>query len=214
MTALGQIHAAVRSLGLDEDLKRALYEQVTGKSSAADMDEAERRAVVAELRRRGASKGARKGRKALSGPYAKKLQALWIAGWNLGLVRNRDDAALLAFVKRQTDIDHIRFLHHAEDAARAIEALKGWLTRDGGVDWTHDNRMAGWTQTNGYRIAAAQYHRLAVLDPEGHAHFLDLSHLLIAMGFAAASRQTDKGWIIVMNALGERVRATRDGMEA
>ncbi len=69
------------------------------------------------------------GRHKLTGKYAKKLQALWIAAWNLGIARDRDDKALLAFVKRQTGIDHTRFLVYADDAKRAIEALKGWINR-------------------------------------------------------------------------------------
>jgi len=62
-------------------------------------------------------------------------QALWIAAWNLGLARSRDDAAMLAFVERQTGLSHTRFLADPIDAAKAIEGLKAWLVRDGGVTW-------------------------------------------------------------------------------
>lgn len=211
MTALGQVHAAVRDLGIDDDTKRAVYQRVTGKRSAADMDEAERRAVVDELRRQGASKGARKGSKALSGPYAKKLQALWIAAWNLGLIRNRDDKALLAFVKRQTGLDHTRFLHHAEDAARAIEALKGWLARDGGVDWAVGDHLQDWARAPGYKIAHAQFALLKARLPD-FVKFNSLHHWLVQSRRDRPAMPPDparlqpQDWIIVMNALGDRVR--------
>ncbi|MGC8201033.1 phage protein GemA/Gp16 family protein, partial [Salmonella enterica] len=68
-----------------------------------EMTPADKERVVAELRRLGFR---HVNRRDLDGPYAKKLQALWIAAWNLGLTRSRDDKALLAFVKRQTGLDH------------------------------------------------------------------------------------------------------------
>jgi hypothetical protein len=41
---------------------------------------------------------------------------------------------MIAFVKRQTGLDHTRFLTDAADAARAIEALKAMCAR-AGVVW-------------------------------------------------------------------------------
>jgi len=214
MNALRQIHVGVRQLGLDEDTRRDLYERVTGKRSARDMTEAEHRAVVAELERQGferSSRGAGKRHKPLSGPYAKKLQALWIAGWNLGLVRNRDDKALLAFVKRQTGLDHTRFLHHHDDATKAIEALKGWLARDGGVDWTVGDHMHDWARAPGHKIARAQFARLKAQFPE-LAETNSLHHWLVETrrdrpGMPAdPARLGQKDWVVVMNALGARIR--------
>jgi hypothetical protein len=134
MSALKAIHVARRQLGLDDDDYRAVLERVTGKRSSAEMTEAERRQVVEELRRLGFA-SAPAGRQPLSGPYAKKLQALWLSAWNLGIVRNRDDKALIAFVERQTGISHVRWLREPGDAAKAIEALKSWMTREAGVVW-------------------------------------------------------------------------------
>jgi phage gp16-like protein len=127
VSALAKLHIAKKQLGLDDDTWRDLLERETGKRSSKDMSDRERGRVLDVLKNNGfkpVSKGSRKG---IEGKYAPKLQALWIAGYNLGLIRNRDDAALLAFIKRQTGIDHTRFLRYAEDGARAIEALKaGW----------------------------------------------------------------------------------------
>ncbi len=109
MSAVKMIYAGIRALGIEEeDDRRDLYQRITGKRGLREMTPAEKNAVVSELRRLG-FKVAAPPRK-LDGPFAKKLQALWIAGWNLGLIRSADDAALLAFIKRQTGIDHPRWL--------------------------------------------------------------------------------------------------------
>lgn len=71
----------------------------------------------------------------LDTPIGSKLRALWIAAHDLGLVRDRTDRAMLAFLQRQTKVSHTRFLKHPSDATAAIEALKSWMARDAGVAW-------------------------------------------------------------------------------
>jgi hypothetical protein len=172
------------------------------------MSDGERGRVLDELKRLGfkpTSKGSRKG---IEGKYAPKLQALWIAGYNLGLIRNRDDAALLAFVKRQTGIDHTRFLRYHDDANKAIAALQGWLARDGGVDWSKDRFLPDWTQANGYRIARAQHAKLCRLDSRTAQPF---SQWLGLAGFTSPALMTDSSWIAAMNRLGALIRAADKG---
>lgn len=135
MSALKLMHVARRELGLDEDDYRAVLERVTGKRSAAVMDDDERRACVSEFQRLGFGGRRRTSLHRLEGPYAGKLQALWISAWHLGIVQNRDDRALIAFVERQTGIAAIRWLRNAHHARAAIEALKAWMTRAAGVEW-------------------------------------------------------------------------------
>ena len=132
MTMISAIQVAKRDLGLDEDTYRGLLTRVTGKASLRVMTNDELKAVLDDMRH----KGAPRGRGQLAGPYAGKLQALWISGWHLGVVRNKSDEALLAFVKGRTGIDHTRFLRNAADARKAVEALKGMLAREAGVDWS------------------------------------------------------------------------------
>lgn len=209
MTALAKLHIAKKQLGLDDDTWRDLLERETGKRSSRDMSEGERGRVLDVLKRQGfnaTSKGSRKG---LDGPYAGKLQALWIAGWNLGLVQNRNDAALLGFVKRQTGIDHTRFLRHHDDAAKAIEALKAWLARDGGVDWSKSRYLPDWSQTNGYRIGAAQHQRMIfhrLILPE-----VSLVEVLRSHGFEPPWGLSDDQWIEAMNRLGRLIRPAQKG---
>ncbi|MER8990439.1 regulatory protein GemA [Mesorhizobium sp. M0678] len=201
MTPLAAIHVANKQLGLDEDTARDLYERVTGKRSLRQMNDRELRLVVTEQRRQG-FKPAEKG---LQGPFAKKLQALWIAAWNLGIVRDRHDAAMLSFVKRQTGIEHTRFLLDAEDSAKAIDALKAWMTREAGVDWSLSVNTPEWLRPSGAKIALAQWQLLSVakaVDPKGFRQFVwDTAKPLDQM--------TDRDWPAVMNALGEQIRKVR-----
>ena len=210
MTALSAIHVAKKQLGLDEDTYRAVLVRITGKRSAGDMSERERMAVVEELRKRGFKPASKGKQQRLAGPFATKLQALWIAGWNLGIVQDASDTALLSFVKRQTGIDHTRFLRFADDAALAIEGLKSWIGREGGVDWSKDRFLAAWTQAPGYQIAQAQFRLLLELDPS-IAETPSLGEWLDAqrepeMGLGLID---DAGWIVVMNELGAKIRAAK-----
>ncbi|WP_417423568.1 gp16 family protein [Hoeflea sp.] len=202
MTALAKLHIAKKQLGLDDDTWRDLLVRVAGKPSSRDMSDGERGRVLDELKRQGFKPASNGSRKRLEGKYAPKLQALWIAGYNLGLIRNKDDAALLAFVKRQTRIDHTRFLRYHDDATKAIEALKDWLERDGGVDWSKDRFLPDWTQANGYRIASAQHAKLCRLDGRTTRPF---SQWLVA-GFESPALMTDQSWIEAMNRLGVLIR--------
>lgn len=210
MGAHAAIYAARKQLGMDDDMARDLYQRVTGKRSLRDMNDNERRDVVGAMRAAGFQPGNSKGNKGLTGKYAKKLQALWIAGWNLGLMRVKTDKALIAFVKRQTGIDHVRFLRDPDDANKAVEALKGWLRRSGGVDWSESQFDPPYACTPGFKIAWAQWLRLG---NDAHAHsthrFWNTVADLIGSPVDFETGPTNAQWITVMNALGERVRAGR-----
>lgn len=192
--SIAAIHVAKKELGLDDETYRAMLVQVTGKGSSAKMTEPERQRVLEHFRSRGFKGPSTGARKPLEGRYAAKLQALWIAGHNLGLVRDRDDRALIAFVKRQTGLDHVRFLRHAEDASKAIEGLKGWLERVGGVDWKEHHDPADC-------VLAAQMRRLQLASGD--------------VGFAVHGSPTQEeaqalsgvARLNLMNILGERIRA-------
>lgn len=211
--SIAAIHVAKKHLGLDDDTYRAKLARITGKQSAKDMTEDERQRVLTVFRNEGfaPAPAARRadGRQKLSGKYAKKLQALWIAGWNLGIVRDRDDKALVAFVKRQTGLDHTRFLVYPDDANRAIEALKGWINREAGVPYGNTNGY-DWLSADGAKVAWAQW---KILTPG--------AGLIVRKGFdgevakltgmSMLQEMTPAGWQIVMNNFGERVRRAKAG---
>jgi hypothetical protein len=205
MSALAAIHVAKKQFGLDEDTYRAVLVRVTGKGSTREMSEAERQRVVEEFRKRGFQKASNGSRKPLEGRFAKKLQALWIAGWNLGVFRSREDSALVEFVRHQTKIDHVRFLRHAEDARSVIEALKAWMAREAGVDWSESKFMPDWLRSPGAKIAVAQWQILAragAVDGQGFRKFVMEKARQVDL-------MTDRDWMPVMNALGEMVRKVR-----
>lgn len=206
-SSIAAIHVAKRDLGLDEDTYRAKLANITGKSSVKDMTEAERQKVLTVFRSEGFARQADRrpdGRLKLSGRFAGKLQALWIAGWNLGIFQNRDDAALEAFVKRQTGLDAVRFCRDAADARKAIEALKAILAREGGVDWTVYAAQPLHYSLDGFRIAFAQWNKL---HPKKASDFW-AEVTFINGGIVPAS---DRSWIVVMNELGKQIRAKKAG---
>lgn len=204
MSALAAIHVARKQLGLDDDAARDLYAVVTGKRSLREMTAGEQERVVKELRRRGfkpAEKGARKG---LEGKYAPKLQALWIAAWNLGIIENRSDEALIAFVKRQAQVDHVRFLHDPGDAAKAIEGLKAWISRAAGVDWGVGDHLPDWMRAPGAKIALTQWQMLVAggrMEPR-----ISLFRSLVAQHALPVDQMENGDWTVIMNLLGRQVR--------
>lgn len=203
MSAIAAMHVAKKQLGLDDETYRAVLQRVTGKTSARDMNDAERGRVLEEFRNRGFKPASTGARKRLEGRYAKKLQALWIAGWNLGVVRDRTDEALVHFVQRQTGVDHVRFLHHPEDANKAIEAIKGWLARTGGVDWTLGRHMSAMQRMPGYKVALAQWNILvAKVDMRGTT----FKAFAEEHAFRPMAQMTDAEWAGVMNRLGDMIR--------
>lgn len=218
MNPLAAIHVGKKQLALDDDTYRALLERVTGKRSSKDMTPAELAAVLEDMRRLGfdpapLAAGGRSPARRATGRYAAKLQALWIAAWNLGVVRNRDDAAMLAFVERQTGIAHTRFLGNAEDAKKAIEALKKWLAREGQVDWSPRKGAADHVNLPQYRIATAQWMKLIALGavrpfgPPPDLVSLETGYARGVTGLAGFVFYSATDWITLMNALGAKLRA-------
>lgn len=142
------IHANCRSRGIDEDARRLLQLRVTGKASMRDMTVDETARLLKAVR--GGSgpgwsgperpetpdRGAVDGKRHLpGGPHDAKLLALWISGYHLGVVREPGAEALASWICRQTGLSSAKWARPQQTAA-CIEALKDWLARDGGVDWS------------------------------------------------------------------------------
>lgn len=131
---IAKIQIGRKELRLDDLGYYKLLFTVTGKSSASLLNRPEAIAVVKEMERRG-FKGRPATASTATGKYAPILKALWLSAYNLGIARSQDDKALLSFVQRQTGVTHTRFLTDEADARKAIEGMKKWLARDGGVEW-------------------------------------------------------------------------------
>ena len=142
----GRIRTLAKQHRLDDDARRDLQRRVTGKESCADMSVAELRRVVSAISRRavdgpadGARKDGRAGGARKDGPASAreldaKLIALWISGWHLGVVRDRTDAGLCAWLRRRFGIEVPRWPDFPAKA-KAVEGLKAWLAREAAVDW-------------------------------------------------------------------------------
>ncbi len=133
------VHARARELAIDHDTRRALQVRVTGHASCGDMTVAELERVAGALRRKDKANGTRHAARGDGLPntaHQGKLWALWLSGWHLGVVDTPTEAALVAFIKRQTGLDAARWARDERHSAKAIEGLKAWLAREAGVDWS------------------------------------------------------------------------------
>jgi len=141
---LAAIHMAQKALGLDEFAAMALKIAVVGVTSSRDMTELQRRKYLAHLAGLQAIGSAARGEKPAYTPKPRnplyrtvddglderwlKARALWHALAHAGVVRTDTDAALAAYVKRQTRLEHWRFLNSYQ-VNGVIEALKKWCER-------------------------------------------------------------------------------------
>ncbi|MDG9793751.1 regulatory protein GemA [Brucella anthropi] len=210
MRTTAAIHVAKKQLGLDDDTYRAICIRVTGQHSSAAMTEGQRLKLIDEFRRQGFKPASKGSRKRLEGKFAAKLQALWIAGWNLGVIRNRADEALIDFVKDITDIDHVRWVHYEADARIAIESLKKWIERKVGPIWYEDTFMPGWRRLDGAKVAAAQW---SVLSQQGRlpepGSFTRYVRAVLSLDDQFDFEELKpQHWQPVMNALGAEIRKT------
>ena len=128
---LALIHQGAKALGMDDDTRRALQLEITGRSSAADMNPQQLDAVIERLRALGFKPAARIG--AVAGYKRKrvaKISAMWIQMADEGVVHNRSDAALIKFAAR---ITHSARLEWADDAGLAgvINALQAMAAHHG-----------------------------------------------------------------------------------
>lgn len=126
------IFAAARDAGLDEDDRRAVQLRATGKPSLTGMSVADMDKVLVAIRGTGA--GRRDRPVGSTRAHVGKIWALWWSLYWLRAVERPEEAALNAWVKRQTGVDAVRFLDH-KSAVNVIEALKAWAAREG-VEWS------------------------------------------------------------------------------
>ena len=138
---LAAIHIAQKSLSLSKDDAEALKLQIVGVASAAGMSDAQRRRYLAHLTKLQERAGLRTAvpaagaRPPLQRAIADgaderwaKARTLWALLAQAGQVRTDTDAALMAYVQRQTHLEHWRFLNSYQ-VNTVIESLKRWCRR-------------------------------------------------------------------------------------
>ena len=129
---LAAIHVLKAQARLDDETYRDFLERETGYRSAKLIAEPAAGKVIEKLRDLAGGGKAAGAVAGLDTPLAAKLRALWIAGYNLGLVRDRTDRDF--FLERQTGVSHTKFLTDPRQGTQAVEGLKAWLARNG-VSW-------------------------------------------------------------------------------
>lgn len=216
MATTGQIRA-IQSLrrrieGFDEVAYRAKLSADFRVVSTKDLDAAQAGRLIEELKRL-AGQGAQVGKRSPKARAdAPKLQALWMSLYELGAVRSRDDAALIAFVKRMTGKEHPRFLTQPE-ANRCVEALKQWAEREG-VSWTPE----GAPKTDVCRaitrklVAEGGFTPLAAGDDPWPTEIELYAYRKPGLACPASFRDYRvEHWDRLMAALGKRLRGVRAG---
>ncbi|WHQ26761.1 gp16 family protein [Edwardsiella anguillarum] len=133
------IHIARRDLHLDEDTYRAvLMAAVPGKQSCRDMTDNELKNVLDAFNTRGFKPHAKpplKGIKPATIPA--KIRAIWRTMHDEGFIKNGDEVALNAWIKRTTatlngglGVAQLAWLNRdSELAAQVLESLKKWHRR-------------------------------------------------------------------------------------
>jgi len=124
---LGHIHQGKAALGWSDDDYRFHLRNLTGNTSASELDADARRKVLDHMATLGYTPKA-----STFKPFdqAAKIKWLWRKVGEAGGLREASPAALLAFVGRTTGtgVSDVKFLSVA-DASKVIEALKAMLDR-------------------------------------------------------------------------------------
>ncbi len=131
---LAKIHIAKKELGLTDEAYRDIMRERFGKESAAKLTVGQACRLINHFRSLGWKP---KYQQKLPGVYSKptdgqegKIIALWLELAKAGVVRNKSDRALQAFVRRMTKKHHMRWCTTGEKNT-IIEALKDWGAREG-----------------------------------------------------------------------------------
>ena len=127
---------------MDDSTYRNFLERLTNKRSAKDLSDKQLVFVINKL------SGGHKDHKAskVSGAVRanadvmRKIKALWISAYWLGVVDNNNDAAINAFIVRTAKISHGSWLTPQRGYV-VIEALKAMLER-AGVNWKNGRSHA------------------------------------------------------------------------
>ncbi|MBF0247012.1 MAG: regulatory protein GemA [Alphaproteobacteria bacterium] len=219
---LGKVHIAKKTLGLDDDTYRDLLEAHTGKRSASKCSNAQLVDLVEHFKTQGfkpkRKAPARAGRSNLAdGESQRKVRALWLSLYHLGLVQESSEPALAAFVKRQAGVEDLRFLTPSK-SYKVIEALKSWASRPvdkggAGVRWDAYASDSGPFYKPRCRVMEAQW---LILHDLGVVQIRDASALASWVGrFINSPRSlyhtqiSDKDADRVIEALGREIRKAK-----
>ena len=127
---LAKIHIGIKALDLPDEVYRGMLLEHTGQNSAKDADADGLERVLKSFLQMGfkpTAKGSSVGKKSTR-PIIRLIFGLWKELGNKKLIDNPTRSALLAFVKKQTGVDHPDWLD-VKQAQGVVEALKAMRDR-------------------------------------------------------------------------------------
>lgn len=129
---LAKIHIAKKELGLTDDEYRDILRAHFRKDSAAKLTPVQAGRLLNHFKKLGWKPRQRTlpGMTLAADPMSKKIRALWLTLADSGVIHNRSEKAMLAFVKRQTGRNRLEWCT-VQDKDKVIEALKDWAKREG-----------------------------------------------------------------------------------
>lgn len=202
---IAKLHIAKAQLGLDEDIYRASLMRITGKSSSRDMTPAELQACLKDFSNKGFKAVSKLGKTGL--PTTAKINALWLSGWNLGVIRDPSPRAMEAFILRQTGIAKAQWLINGRDAAKVIDGLKAWLARDTKVDFAKSKTAPEWYNLPQVRVCKAQWVALITLEAlTWTGNEMGLFSYARAMCGKDECQMSASDWLKVQQDLGRKLR--------
>ena len=175
------LHIVKKELGISDDIYRDILREATGRESSAEMNLAMMDQVLERFKElgwvpRAVTKNGKRGRPLAGDAESKLIRALWkelhryhLAGAVKEGVRNPAEAALCAFVKRQTRCDALQWLRDRE-AVKVIEALKEWRDR-AKIECFNEWFKSAYPDVAfpagqlGALIRSAAYSRVCIVDP-------------------------------------------------
>nr|WP_113865502.1 regulatory protein GemA [Brenneria salicis]NMN90552.1 phage gp16-like protein [Brenneria salicis ATCC 15712 = DSM 30166]RBP64882.1 phage gp16-like protein [Brenneria salicis ATCC 15712 = DSM 30166]RLM31598.1 hypothetical protein BHG07_04900 [Brenneria salicis ATCC 15712 = DSM 30166] len=130
------IHVAKGKLKIDDETYRTLLANIAnGKTSCSEMNHKELESVYSALREKGFKRSFKKTPAKVKTAEIAKIRAIWITMHRHGFVKNGDDAALNAYVKRMTaalnngqGVEELSWLSYSL-AYRVLESIKQWHIR-------------------------------------------------------------------------------------
>ncbi len=128
---LAAIHVGAKRLGLDEQTYRDFLFRVTGRRSAAELDQAGRTRVIEELRRFGFTRAPadeKRSKRIADNSQLGMIIGLWKQLRYAGALKDASERHLSTFVKKMTGIERAEWLA-PEEAVKVIEGLKAWRDR-------------------------------------------------------------------------------------
>lgn len=153
---ISAVHVGKNQLGMDDDTYRSLLKQVTGKTSTLKMSLWELKKVLEAMKSKGfkyKKTSTRRQSPPSRGATVDKLRAIWITMHQHGFIKDGSEAALDAYVRRQTKSENngqgiaAAAWLQGELCDKVLESLKQWHRREMATALVDK----GITELNGHR---------------------------------------------------------------